>query len=229
VLLFDDLATDPTSVPRVRDVARRVVSRMGQQDQMTIATITGHFSKPTDDRARLLKAIASYNGHAMGMVPLDRVGEELLEKVTSISRDLVEVPMRKIIIGIGAGWLFDTPIPPSSVGRDLRREWTAAVRAMAAADVNLYAIDPGGVGRAPVTGTATGFARESGGFAFTNTNDAVGAVDRIFDEATHYYVLTVADPPTGKNDEIRELEVRVKRSGVTPRARRWIAGGAPAR
>jgi hypothetical protein len=190
VLLLDDLATEPSAAPRVREVAKRIVARLGQDDQMTIAGLSNaEFTKPSGDRARLLKTIEAYNGYGLGVLPLDRLGEHILETVTSVSRQVAEVDMRKLIIGVGAGWLFDTPIPPPSIGRDLRREWTAAVRAMAVADVNLYAIGQGGVGRAPVTDGTTGFASESGGHAFTNTNDLKGAVDLIFEEATHYYVL----------------------------------------
>jgi hypothetical protein len=35
-------------------------------------------------------------------------------------------------------------------------------------------------------------------------------------------VLSVQDPPIGKKADLRELEVKVLRRGVTPRARRAI-------
>jgi hypothetical protein len=99
------------------------------------------------------------------------------------------------------------------------------MRAMAAASATLYVVDPGGVGTAPfATGGASGFARETGGHAFMNSNDYDAAVDRIFKETSNYYVLDVADPPVGRKAELRELDVRVKRPGVTVRARKWIPG-----
>jgi hypothetical protein len=149
----------------------------------------------------------------------------VLNTVTSLSRQFSEVAGPKTIVGIGAAWLFDRPIQPQSVGRDLRKEWTDAVRAMAFADASLYVIDPGGVGTAPfATGGATGFARETGGHSFENTNDVNAAVERIMREASNYYVLEVADPPVGRKAELRELDVRVLRRGVSVRARRWIPG-----
>ena len=51
-----------------------------------------------------------------------------------------------------------------------------------------------------------------------------GAVDRIMSEASNYYVISVADPPVRRSADLRELDVRVKRDGVTVRARRAIPG-----
>jgi hypothetical protein len=50
------------------------------------------------------------------------------------------------------------------------------------------------------------------------------------EEAGTYYILGIADPPMFRNAPLREVDVRVKRRGVTVRARRAIAGaGAPRR
>ena len=72
---------------------------------------------------------------------------------------------------------------------------------------------------------SSGFARETGGYAFANTNDVDGAVERIMREAGFYYVIGIADPPVGRKADLRELDVRVLRRGVTVRARRAIPGG----
>ena len=90
---------------------------------------------------------------------------------------MVEIPgRRKVIVAIGAGWLFDTPLPPPSL-RDLHDEWLTAMRAMAAANASLYVIDP--VGLRPAGGLSyggdSGFANETGGYAFVNTNDLAAA------------------------------------------------------
>ena len=71
---------------------------------------------------------------------------------------------------------------------------------------------------------SSGFARETGGHAFLNTNDFDGAVDRIMREASSYYVIAVADPPIRRTSDLRELDVRVLRQGVTVRARRAVLG-----
>jgi len=50
------------------------------------------------------------------------------------------------------------------------------------------------------------------------------AAERIMREAGSYYVIRVADPPVGRKANLRELDVRVLRRGVTVRARRAIPG-----
>ena len=150
----------------------------------------------------------------------------MLETIAGLSRQLAEAPgRRKAIVAIGAGWLFDTPIPAPFVAGDLRAEWVSAMRATASGHVSLYVIDPAGVGTRPVTGGSSGLARETGGYAFMNTNDVAGVGDRILRELGTYYVLSVEDPPIGRKDDLRELDVRILRRGVTVRARKGIPPG----
>ena len=85
----------------------------------------------------------------------------------------------------------------------------------------LYVIDP--VGLRPMSGYAhggdSGFASETGGYAFVNTNDIQGAAARIFDEAgSSYYVLRMIDPPVQRTADLREVKVQVLRKDVTVRA-----------
>ena len=230
VLILDDATmgdfSDPVMGMRVKEAARAFVTRMGPDDVMSIVGLDGGFAKPTNDRAVLLQAIERYNPLGRPRIWFDRMGSHVLQSLTGIARALVEVPGRKTIVGLGAGWIFDLPVPPPNVGLDLRTEWIAAVRSMAAADATLYVVDPGGVGRAPFAmGGDNGFARETGGYAFSNINDATRAVERIMGESSTYYVLEASDPPIGKNTELREVDVRVSRKDVTVRARKWIPGG----
>ena len=135
----------------------------------------------------------------------------------STARQMAESPgRRKAIVAIGAGWLFDTPLPPPGL-RDLHADWLTAMRSMAAANASLYVIDP--VGLRPMAGNNyggdSGFANETGGYAFVNTNDLRGAAERIFEEAGTYYVLRMTDPPVQRTADLREVTVRV--SGRTSR------------
>lgn len=225
VLLLDDIAIPPPDALRVKEAARHFVSRMLPDDEMAVLPLNGGGTKTTNDRNQLLRAIESYNVRAVGVLPFDAIGQQVLNTYASVSRQFSEVSGQKILVGIGAAWLFDTPIPPPTVGRDLRKEWAGAIRAMAMANATLFVIDPGGVGKTPYAiGGDTGFARETGGHAFVNTNDLAGAADRIMQQTSNYYILDVADPPVGRKAELRELEVRVLRKGVTVRARKWIPG-----
>jgi len=225
VLLLDDMTLEPVLTARVREIARRFVNRMAPGDEMAVVALNGDAMESTSDPVRLLRSIETCNLQRAGIVRLDAAGEHVLETIASLSRQLAEASDGpKAIVAIGAGWLFDTPIPPPTVGRDLRREWTDAMRATASADAQVYVIDPAGVGASRFGGGSSGFARETGGHAFLNTNDFSGAVDRIMRETWSYYVITVADPPVRRKDDLRELDVRVLRRGVTVRARRAILG-----
>ena len=95
---------------------------------------------------------------------------------------------------------------------------------MAVAHGALYVIDPGGVGTSRTIGGASGFARETGGYAFANTNGLNEAADHVMREAGSYYLISVGDPPVGRQSDLRELDVRGLRKGVTVRARRAIPG-----
>jgi VWFA-related protein len=225
-LLLDDLTIEPAVVPRAREAARRLVEQLAPGDRMAIVSLSGSSTGPTGDRARLLQAVASYSLRTVGVVRLDLLSEQVLDTITSLSQQLAETSDRKkAIVAIGAAWLFDTPIPPPTVGYDLRRQWTAAMRATAIAHVSLYVIDPSGVGRSRTAGGSSGFAGETGGYAFTNTNDLTRAADLIMRDTGSYYVVQVADPPVGRKSDLRDLKVRVLRRGVTIQARRAIPGG----
>jgi VWFA-related protein len=224
-ILLDDINVDPAVMPRAREAARQFVNRMVPEDRIAIATLSGSSMELTADRARLLQRIDAYAPHAWGVERLDTMGAHVLDTMTALSRAIGRATdRRKAIVALGPAGLFDTPIPSPTVGRDLRSEWVNAMRAMAAANIALYVIDPTGVGGSRTTGGASGFARETGGMAFTNTNNMTGVADRIMRESGSYYLIEVADPPMGRQMDLRALDVRIQRPGISVRARRAVPG-----
>ena len=226
VLLLDDAAIDHTAAMRVQEAARLFVHGMGPSDRLAVVTLHGGNVETTDDRSTLLRTIDAYRVQGVPF-RVEHAGEHVLSRLESLSRQFPETAeRRKTIVAIGAGWLFDRPLPVAGL-RDLRREWVSAMRAMAATNTSLYVIDPAGLGVAPGSGAYggdSGFARETGGHAFMNTNDIRGVVARIWGEAGSYYVLGVVDPPVQRNADLRELDVKVLRKDITVRARRGIKG-----
>jgi VWFA-related protein len=225
VILLDNAAVGVDLAPRVKETARAFVSRMGSTDRISVMPVHGTRTDSVGDPARLVQAIESYRVQGFPF-RIEDAGEHVLRLFTAVSRQMIEAPgRRKAIVAIGAGWLFDTPLPPPTL-RDLRADWLDAMRSMAAANVSLYVIDP--VGLRPMAGYSfggdSGFANETGGYAFLNTNDLRGAAGRIFDEAGTYYVLRMTDPPVQRTADLREVKVRVSRKDVTVRARRGIPG-----
>ena len=227
VLLMDNVTVPLAFGARGKDAARRLVNRLLPGDRMAIVALDGSSMESTDDKSRLLRTIDAMPLQTAGLMPVDRLGRHVLQTITGLSRQMAEASdQRKTIVAVGSGWLFDRPIPPPAVGMDVRKEWIAAMQAMALANVNLYVIDPQGLGNMRADTGANGFARETGGFAFVGTNDLNSAVDRVLRESANYYLLGVGDPPVGRGADLRELEVRVLRRGVTARARKTIVGGS---
>jgi len=225
VVILDDGAVPQTLAPRVKEAARLLVEKLAPGDRMSILPLNGRPTESTDDRSQLLRAIDGYSVRGFPF-RIDVAGEHVLRVVTAVARGFAETSSRrKTIVAIGAGWIFDTPLPPPNVN-DLGREWVEAMRALATSHTTLYVIDPAGVGGAPgrYFGGESGFARETGGFAFMNTNDVRGAVDRIWRESGSYYLLGVTNPPMQRTADLRQVEVKILRKGVTARTRRGITG-----
>jgi VWFA-related protein len=225
VLVLDDITTPIDQVPRVRDVARHIVSRLEPDDHMAIVTLNGSAMESTGDRAPLLRAIEAYNIHATGVIRPDDLGAHVFQTMTSLAEQLAKAgDQRKTILAIGRSDFFDRPIP--RYGRDLKPEWTAAMRAMAQANATLYVIDSSVLGARflPDTGDA-GFAHATGGPAFIGINDLNGAADKVLAEASNYYLIGVKAPPVGKTSDLRDVQIKIKRRGVTVRTREAVSGG----
>ena len=227
VLILDNFAVGPEMAQRVREAARFFADKVTAADRLAIVPLSGSRADFTSERASLLRAIDTYRPQGFPF-RIDDAGQHVLRTLTTLARQMPEtLPGRRIhVVAIGAGWMFDRPLPPPGSTRNLHADWVAAMRAMAAANISLYVIDPAGLGMAPIAvdGGKNGFAYETGGHAFMNTNDIKGVVDRIWAESGTYYLLRVADPPVQRNADLREADVRVLRKGVTIRARRGIPG-----
>jgi hypothetical protein len=194
---------------------------------MAIVTLNGSVMESTGDRTPLLRAIDAYNIRATGVIRPDDLGAHVLRTMTSLAEQLGKAgDQRKTILAIGRSNFFDRPIPPPLFGRDLKPEWTAAMRAMAEANASLYVIDSSAVGGRflPDTGDA-GFAHATGGQAFIGTNDLSGAADKVLAEAANYYLIGVKAPPVGKTADLRDIRVKIKRHGIIVRSREAVAGG----
>ena len=223
VLILDDISVPLPMMPRVKEAANHLVAGMRPGDQMAIVMLSDPRVEMTADSAKLRQAIDRYSVRATGVMRTDQVGAQVLNTIGGAAQSLIEAGEgRKTIVGIGSGWLFDRPIPPPTTGFDLVREWMNTMRVLSRTGSVFYAIDPGGLSATRADGGQAGFARETGGMGFLNTNDLKGAADRILRESSSYYSLRVASPPVGGSTGLREVEVKVSRSGVTVRARRAV-------
>lgn len=69
-------------------------------------------------------------------------------------------------------------------------------------------------------GSLRSLAEETNGFAAINRNDFAAAFDRIVRDNSSYYVLAYYPPSTRRDGRLHRIQVRVKREGLTVRARR---------
>jgi len=133
----------------------------------------------------------------------------------------------------------------SSIIADARDAIAAAQRA----NVTIFAVDPRGLtqlGDEAITiqslsddpsvdyGTSRGFgnellmaqeglislAQETGGIAVVRQNDIAGGLARIERDTSRYYVLGYVADPAASPGRFRKIDVKVKRPGLTVRARR---------
>lgn len=223
ILILDDIAVPLTMMPRVREAALHFVAGMRSGDQMAVVMLSNPAVQMTGDTARLRAAIERYSVQATGIMRSDQLGAHVLSTIGAAAQSLIEAGEgRKTIVGIGSGSLLDRPIPPPTTGFDLLPEWIGAMRSLSRTGGVFYVVDAQGLGARRADSGDSGFARETGGMAFLNTNDLKGAADRILRESSSYYSLRVASPPVGGDNGLREVELKISRRDVTVRARRAV-------
>ena len=165
--------------------------------------------------------------------------------VGDVSAQLSALPeRRKALIFISTGLPLDMEgLAPEiarksgdsqSVTQQLVADLQETLAAAGRANVNVYALDPGGL-RAPYEmGVASGspwnpgqlnrqflktLAESTGGFAVVDTNDAVPGIRQALDENASYYLLGYVSSNTRAEGRSRTITVRVNRPGLNVRAR----------
>lgn len=164
-----------------------------------------------------------------------------LRALRSIAETLAPLEQRKAIVYFSAGM--------QRSGQDNQVELRSAINAAVRAHIAIYPVDtrglqavvPGGdATRASGRGvslfsgrgvsrqfsqlaasqdTLTSLAADTGGRAFTDTNDFGAAFARVQRDMSAYYLLGYSSTNTVKDGRFRRIQVRVKRDGVRVEAR----------
>jgi VWFA-related protein len=171
-------------------------------------------------------------GKAEQIVSQARVlARQTLETLSTLASGLARLPGRKTVIMLTDGFFVEES------WADLRRVLGLAARA----SVRIYAVDTRGLDRGSASSDIIGasapsqpelaasalsdadgansLAVDSGGLAIRNQNDLRTAFEEIDRDTSSYYILgfRTTTPPDGK---YHAIQVRVKRNGITARARR---------
>jgi VWFA-related protein len=250
VLVLDDaqVRAMPLHSANVKAMARAVVDRLGPNDLMAIVfTRDNSGAQPfTNDRQLLLKAIDTFSsGYAAGIpgdrgtaIARDYFAEGSLLTLRYVAESLRDATQRRKTV------FYVSPGVPVEGQQDLQRETTLIVERAKEANVNVYALDPSGLGgldaEDPVAAPGLQqrmandllhvLAVNTGGRALVNRNEVVSGVGEIFDENASYYLVGYRSSNTSTSTRFRRIDVRVSRPGVTVRARsgyRGVRASAP--
>ena len=173
---------------------------------------------------------------------LDMFNNDLrLRALRALAEALAPIEQRKAILYFSAGM--------QRSGEDNQVELRAAINAAIRSNVSIYPVDsrglqavvPGGdatrasgrgsslfSGRAVAQQfstlaasqeTLTSLACDTGGRAFTDTNDMGEAFARVSKDLSAYYLLGYSSTNPGKDGRFRRIQVRVKRAGLHVEAR----------
>ena len=164
-----------------------------------------------------------------------------LRALRTLSETLAPIEQKKAIVYFSGGM--------ERSGQDNLVELRSAINAAVRAHVAIYPIDirglqavvPGGDarqgsgrGQAMFSGrgvaqqfsrlaesqdTLTSLAGDTGGRAFTDTNDFAGAFTRVQRDMSAYYLLGYSSTNSAKDGRFRRVQVRVKRDGLRVEAR----------
>lgn len=275
-IVFDDVnlpADDPEIVRSARETARYIVDRLGPSDMAAVvyAHNSGRTQDFTSDRSKLLDAIDRFQPAGLdwigptpqGMGPAggDMIqqwsptlarspcmrGEPAVPTLDTVAARLATAPgRRKALMFISVGVALSLSAT-DSCGSQLADVMKAALRKAQRANVNIYGIDPAGLGgyqqylrlRAAQRGTETmipgrrrvprnvrvlqdfmrSLAEQTGGRAVINTDAIDRSIDQILDEDRVYYLVGYESTQGAPDGKFRQVEISVNRPGVSVRSR----------
>jgi VWFA-related protein len=214
VLLLDDTGVGASGTTIVQNIARLFMSRARPADAVAVVRLTHQEDEAIGPPQIALAKIDDYRARSVPYFGRETI-EASLKALTRMSMQLEPIEhRRKAVVCIGRRSLCDLYLeaPQTSL---LWPAWKDALIATARANVSLYVVDPAGVTGQVDLGL--GLVDLTGGTDFVRSNNFERAVDRIWDEASHYYLLGYA--PAGRARELHAIDVKVKRGGSHVRAR----------
>ena len=206
-VLLDDTNVSPVYTLNIQTIARAFLARTNSPDFVSVTSLS-HRNEELISQPRVSASrIDDFRGGSF-VAQANETFSTALRRLTNLSRELAFVnDGRNAIVCIGPARVFDIVQPTPGSANLMRAPWIDAVHVLVHNATSVYVIDPSGLtGRTHLVGG--GLADDSGGEAFVNSNDFNRAVDRIWSEAGHYYVIEYA--PSGPERVLHSVEVSVR-------------------
>ncbi len=217
--------------PSMNDAEAFQISRLGPQNDDVLNEVVQRACADDPDACRRVSVVPVVYEKAQRMTSEIRVSsDQTLRTLAALMHGLEGLNGRKTLLLLSEGFVADESWP-------LVQE---AVGLAARANARIYSLDARGLnkGRQPIGNYAphddalgnllasfdigadpmNSLAADTGGFVIQNTNIMDQAIDRIVDDASHYYVLGYR-PEAAADGKFRKISVKVKRQGVSVRAR----------
>ncbi len=215
--------------PRLRDEAEAFAIAAGDRDTIQRAVVR----VCAEDQALCSNADVMVREKAQRLrTDMMRASLDTLNAMTALANGLAKIPGPKTIVFLSDGFVLQEMEGAlrSTVGQTSRaaaRVYAIDVRGLnrgASADIGDRAAAEDGVGApARFDAAADGvnsLAVDTGGLMIRNENNIGRALTRIAEDANRYYVLVYEPQGLKLDGQYHPIDVRVKRPGLTVRARR---------
>jgi hypothetical protein len=211
VVLLDDTTVSPVYTTNIQTIARAFLARANAPDFVSVTSLSHRNEELTSEPRQSAARIDEFRAGSI-VAQANETFSTALRRLTNISRELAIVNEgRNTIVCVGRPGVFDVVQPTAGSANLMRAPWIDAIHILAHTLTSVYLIDPSGLtGRPHLVGG--GLVADSGGQAFVNSNDFNRAVDRIWSEAGHYYVIEYA--ASGPEHVLHSVEVSVRGRGL---------------
>ncbi len=241
VVILDDLMLrfDAAALYRTKRVFREFVGRLSAGDDAAVLSTSGapqHAVTFTSDKSKLVRAVDRLMPMSAQPAPDPSSTEpasgslepsELWKTRTSAAlvRNAIQQlatirESRKALVLISEGLPYDL-LARGGIGAEVRRELMAMSEAGRAADIPVFAFDPGTwtIPLGYAQQNLRMLAEQTGGRLVPSTANLGASIDAMLEAQRNYYIVAF-HPADNTRDSKHAFTVRVDRPGVTVRSRR---------
>ena len=222
VILLDDLGLAETSRVSVREIARAVLAYADVRDDISVVRLSHREDEPLGD---LQGALARVEEYRPGIIPFNRrsASREAFLVAARVSRAVGQSARRRkalVCIGTSAVCNVQDDLWWGGAG-GLKRQRIAALAEASDANLAVYGILPA----ASAQSHTDGIIEATGGRLFGGSTGLRAAIQRIWLDASHHYLLGYWGAVDSR--DTHRIEVRVTKPRVKVLARRERGRSGP--